>query len=78
MTSRRPVRQVLTVVVALAVVGGFLWYRHQAPVMSGTKSTFSLVGTSAAPAGGPGGPGGPARAATTTTGTSAATTTGGR
>ena len=76
MTPRRRARQVLAVVGALAVVGGVLWYRNQAPVMSGTKATFSLVGTSAVPAGGPGGPN---RTTTTTTATpAAATTTGGR
>jgi hypothetical protein len=76
MTPGRRVRQVLTVAGALAVVGGVLWYRNRAPVMSGTKATFSLVGTSAAPAGGPGGPN---RTTTTTTANpAAATTTGAR
>jgi hypothetical protein len=72
-TSRRPVRKVLTLVAALTVVGAVLWFRSQATVMSGTKATFSFVGTTAVPAGGPGGP---TRATTaTTTAVPAATTT---
>ena len=78
MKPRSPVRQALTLVAALAIVGGFLWFRSQPPVMSGTKSTFSFVGVGAVPAGGAGGP----TRVTTTTPTAATTTavtaTGGR
>jgi len=74
-TPRRPARQILTVVAAIAVVGVFLWYRNQAPVMSGTKATFTLVGTSATPAGGPGGGTRTTTSTTTSTATSATTAT---
>ena len=70
MKPRSPARQALAVAAALAVVCGFLWFRSQAPVMSGTK-TFSFGGVGAAPAGGAGGP----TRATTATATAAATTT---
>lgn len=71
MKPRSPARKALALVAAVALVGFVLWFRNQPPVMSGTKATFSLVGTKAAPAGGPGG----TTRATTATSNSVSTAT---
>ena len=72
MTPRRPARKALALAAAVALVAFVLWFRNQPPVISGTKATFSFVGTKSAPAGGPGGS---TRATTTTTADPAATAT---
>ena len=75
MTPRSPARKALTVVAALAAAGAFLWFLgSRVFVMSGTKATFSFVGTRSVPAGGPGGPAPPATTTPATPTTSAAPT----